>query len=113
MSHVLKINNIISSIDVNLCIQDRQFESKPKWQSATCVMISNYKQKLDQLLRIMNVPGDITSCYDLKCNNNIVFIGSFYDDIVYAMINAARNSISYTKPYIISIVLQGMVGMIK
>ena len=58
----------------------------------------------------MNVPGDITSSYDLKCNTNIAFIGYFYHYIVYAMINAVRDSISYTKPYILNTVLQGLVG---
>ena len=86
-------------IDVNLCNQARQFEPKPKWQSATPVMISNYKQKLDQLLSIINVPADIISCYDLKCNTHTTFIECFYNDIVYAMINAAKDSIPYTNPY--------------
>ena len=69
------------------------------WQSATPVMISNYKQKLGQLLSIINVPADIISCYDLKCNTHTTFIECFYNDIVYAMINAAKGSIRYTKPY--------------
>ena len=62
-------------------------------------MISNYTQKLDQLLSIINVPDDIISCHDLKYNTHTAFIESFYNNIVYAMINAAMDSILYTKPY--------------
>ena len=89
----------------------RQFEPKPKWQSATPVMISSYKQKLDQLSvlsSIINVPADIISCYDLKCNTHTAFIECFYNDIVYAMINA----VSLILNLIISTVLQGLGGMI-
>ena len=35
----------------------------------------------------------------MKCNTHTAFIECFNNDIVYAMINAAKDSISYTKPY--------------
>ena len=34
--------------------------------------LSKYKQKHDHLLSIINVPDDIISYYDLKCNTHTV-----------------------------------------
>ena len=51
-----------------------------------------------ELLSTITVPDDIINRHDLQCERHYTFIESCHANIVFAMINAAKDIIPYTKP---------------
>ena len=61
-------------IDINLLVESRQFEPKPKWHATTPTMICKYQHKLDELLSTITVSDDIINCQDVQCDRNYTIL---------------------------------------
>ena len=77
----------------------RKFKSRPKWYSATSTMIEKYKNKLDSLLMLIQLPFTVLHCEGVLCTTQDIVIESLYDSIIYALLNAANSSIPFTRPH--------------
>ena len=62
-------------------------------------MIEKYKNKLDSLLMVFQLPFTVLHCEDVLCTTHDIVIESLYDSIIYALLNAANSSIPFTRPH--------------
>ena len=90
------------SVDISINnlqnVTQRQFISKPKWNSATDIMITNYKSKLDSLLLKLQLPFDVLHCTVISCCKHDYVIEQLYNNIITVLLRAAELSILFTQP---------------
>ena len=60
----------------------RKFKSRPKWYSVTSTMIEKYKNKLDSLLMLIQLPFTVLHCENVLCTTHDIVIESLYDSII-------------------------------
>ena len=97
--HVPLSMSLDFSIDNLMKFKGRKFKSMPKWHFATSRMIENYKNKLDSLLLLIQLPFTVLHCNDVLCTTHDIVIEALYDSIMHALLNAANSSIPFTRPY--------------
>ena len=72
------------------------FVPKPKWSSANELMLSEYRHILDLSLQNINLPDDPFTCRDVHCLLHRPVIERLHNDIIAALLNAAKCSIQFT-----------------
>ena len=74
----------------------RYFVPKPKRSSANELMLSEYRHILDLSLENINLPDDLFTCRDVHCLLHRHVIERLHDDIIAALLNAAKCLIQFT-----------------
>ena len=87
------------SIDNLTKFKGRKFKSRPKWHSATSTMIEKYKNKLDSLLMLIQLPFTVLHCENVLCTTHDIVIESLYDSIIHALLNAANSLVFHLQDH--------------
>ena len=69
---------------------------KPKWSSENQLMLSEYRHILDFFLQNINLTDDLFTCRDVHCLLHRLVIERLHDDIIAALLNAAKCSIQFS-----------------
>ena len=60
----------------------RQFEPKLKWDAVSSTMLETYKQRLNELLLLIDIPTHVHLCTNIRCTEHKNVIDQFHDDII-------------------------------
>ena len=82
-------------VDIMYFNDSRYFVPKPKWSSTNELMLSEYRHILDLSLQNINLPDDLFTCI-VHCLLHRPVIERLHDDIIAALLNAAKCSIQFT-----------------
>ena len=62
-------------------------------------MVEIYKQRLNELLLLIDIPTHVHLCTDIRCTEHENVIDQFHNDIFNCLLNAAKDSIPFISPY--------------
>ncbi len=79
-------------------LNERQFKSRPKWETATADMIATYQTNLNMFLMDMPIPREIIECTDLFCKIHYFTIDVLYNHVITSCARAGQSAIPFTDP---------------
>ena len=88
-----------SPINIKHIEDTRQFEPKLNWHAVSPTMLETYKQRLNELLLLIDIPTHVHLCTDIRCTEHKNVIDQFHDDIIKCLLIAAKDFIPFTSPY--------------
>ena len=62
-------------------------------------MLQTYKQRLNELLLLIDILKHVHLYIDIRCTKHKKVIDQFHDDIINCLLIAAKKSIPFTSPY--------------
>ncbi len=96
--HLPLLMTLDLSITKLTVLNERQFKSRPKWETATADMIKTYQSKLNMFLMCMPISPEIIECTDSFCKLHYGNIDVLYNHVINSCARAGQLAIPFTDP---------------